>query len=147
MLTALAQHPEGLTKGQLLVHTSYRSSGATSHCFADLVRNGWAEPFGAGGLRITQAGMVELGDYEPLPTGADLRRHLLDGSKCSQMEKRMLSVLFEAYPGGIAKGKILEAAGYVSSGATSHAFARLVALGYAQAQGHGHLAAGDDLFK
>ncbi len=152
MLTTLAQHQEGLTKAQILVHTGYRSSGAVSRCFAELVRNGWVEPFAFAGrvdslLRITMEGIRILGPWDPLPVGADLRAHLLNGSKLSQMEKKILGLLFDSYPEAIAKGKVLEATGYASSGATSRAFARLVALGYARPMGHGHLAAGDDFFK
>jgi uncharacterized protein len=146
MLTALAQHPDGLTKGQILVHTGYRSSGPVSACFADLARNGWAEATHGGKLRITQPGLDALGAFEPLPVGADLRAFLLNGSKCSTMEKAMLRVLFEAHPDSIAKGKILEATGYASSGPVSAAFARLVALGYANQSGRGELRASEDLF-
>jgi hypothetical protein len=152
MLTTLAQHQDGLTKAQILVHTGYRSSGAVSRCFAELVRNGWVEPFAFAGrvdslLRITMDGIKVLGPWDPLPVGADLRAHLLNGSKLSQMEKKILRLLFDSYPDALAKGKALEATGYASSGATSRAFARLVALGYARPMGHGHLAAGEDFFK
>lgn len=145
MLTALAQHPDGLSKGQILVHTGYRSSGPVSKCFAELGREGWVEARG-GNLAITRAGLDALGDYEPLPTGADLRDYLLHGDKVSTMEKAMLRCLFGAYPDAIAKGQILEQAGYASSGPVSKAFARLVALGYAVQSGRGELRASEDLF-
>ncbi len=145
-LTALAQHHEGLSKGQILVHTGYRSSGPVSACFAELARNGWVDAKGPG-LRITPEGLQALGSFQPLPTGEDLRRHLLNGSKCSRMEKRMLEVLFDAHPDSIAKGRILERAGYASSGPVSAAFARLVALGYATQSGRGELRASHDLFE
>lgn len=146
ILTALAQHPDGLTKGQILIHTGYRSSGPVSSCFADLARNGWTE-VRAGRVTITDAGFKALGPYNPLPTGADLRDHLLNGSKCSTMEKAMLRALFDAYPDSIGKGVILERTGYASSGPTSAAFARLVALGYASKEGRGHLRASERLFE
>jgi hypothetical protein len=92
-------------------------------------------------------GIKVLGPWDPLPVGADLRAHLLNGSKLSQMEKKIMRTLFDAYPDALAKGKVLEATSYASSGATSRAFARLVALGYARPMGHGHLAAGEDFFK
>lgn len=145
MLTALAQHPDGLTKGQLLVHTGYRSSGPVSACFAELARNGWTQAV-AGRLQITEHGLQALGPFEPLPTGEALREQLLTGPKCSTMEKAMLRVLFQAYPEGIAKGAILESTGYASSGPVSAAFARLVALGYAKQVGRGQLRAADELF-
>lgn len=146
MLTALAQHPDGLTKRQILIHTGYRASGPVSSCFADLVREGWV---GANGnrLTITDTGLQALGPFDPLPTGEALREHLLAGDKCSTMEKAMLRVLFEAYPDPVTKGRILEEAGYKASGPVSSAFARLVALGYAEQSGRSELRASEDLFR
>ena len=115
MLTALAQHREGLTKGQVLIHTGYRSSGPVSSCFAELARNGWTELSGSK-LTITAEGLKALGDFTPLPVGAELRDFLLSGDKTTPMEKKMLGVLFETYPDPIAKGQILERTGYASSG-------------------------------
>ena len=145
-LTALAQHRDGLTKGQILVHTTYRSSGPVSGCFAELARNGWVVSMGQK-LAITEAGLKALGPYDPLPVGADLRAFLLNGSKCTTMEKAMLKSLFEAYPGPMGKGEILKATGYASSGPVSGAFARLVALGYAVPAGRGTLRAAEELFR
>lgn len=145
MLTALAQHPRGLTKGQILVHTGYRSSGPVSKCFADLARNGWMEMRGST-VFVTADGLAALGSYEPLPVGADLRDSLLNGTQCSPMERAMLKAIFDAYPAAIAKGAILTVTGYASSGPVSKAFARLAALGYANKVGRGELKASDDLF-
>lgn len=145
MLTALAQHREGLTKGQVLIHTGYRSSGPVSTCFAELARNGWTELSGSK-LTITAEGLKALGDFTPLPVGAELRDFLLTSDKTSQMEKKMLGVLFETYPDPIAKGQILDRTGYASSGPVSSAFARLVNLGYVQKADRGALKAADELF-
>ena len=146
MLTALAQHPEGLTKGQILVHTGYRSSGPVSSCFADLLRAGWAQSVASARLQITEHGLNALGPYTPLPTGEALRDFLLSGTKVTTMEKAMLRVLFEEYPQPIAKGQILERTNYASSGPVSSAFARLVALGYAVPAERGALRASEELF-
>jgi hypothetical protein len=145
ILTALAQHPHGLTKGQILVHTTYRSSGPVSKCFAELARNGWTETT-LGKVCITDIGLAALGSYEPLPMGDALRDHLLNGSKLSPMEKKMLRATFDAYPSAIGKGRILEQTGYASSGPVSKAFARLTAMGYVTKDGRGALRASDDLF-
>jgi len=127
-LIALAQHPHGLQKGQILTHAGYASSGATSRAFADLVRNDWMRAEGPV-QHITSDGIVALGQFDPLPLGEDLQRHVL--SRESPMEAAILRVLFAEHPAAIAKGKILEVADYKSSGATSRAFARLVRMGYA----------------
>lgn len=145
MLTALAQHPNGLSKGQILVHTGYRASGPVSKCFAELTRNGWIEA-DAWRLLITQAGLSALGSYEPLPTGVALQEHLLNGSKLSGMEKKFLKSVIDAYPKAIGKGTILEHTGYAASGPVSKAFALLVARGYAVKDGRGALKAADELF-
>lgn len=146
ILTALVQHPRGLSKGQILVHADYRSSGSVSTCFAELVRNGHIENLG-GTLYITEAGKIALGAWDPLPTGADLQAHILNGSRLSIAEKKIMGVLLKAYPEARAKGAILEACGYASSGSMSTAFAHLVALGYARQAGTGALVAGSDFFE
>lgn len=66
MLTALAQHPDGLTKRQILIHTGYASSGPVSTAFADLARSGWTIG-NSRGLVITNDGLVALGTFDPLP--------------------------------------------------------------------------------
>lgn len=145
MLIALAQHPDGLTKKQIHVHTGYASSGSTSAAFADLAREGWA---GADGnrLRITAAGLTALGDFEPLPIGDELRKWLLTGDKLSTMEKALLERITAVYPEAIAKGEILQQAKYSSSGSTSAAFAKLVAYNYAIPHGSSMLKAAEELF-
>lgn len=128
ILTALAQHPDGLQKGRLLLHAGYASSGPTSKCFAELARRGWIE--GAGGLtRITREGATALGSWEPLPVGKALQDQVL--GKLDRMEGSIMRVLFDAYPEPLPKGTILEKTGYASSGPTSKAFAKLVRIGYA----------------
>jgi hypothetical protein len=144
MLIALAQHPAGLTKKQIHVHTGYASSGSTSAAFAELVREGWVDANGP--LTITHAGLQVLGPFEPLPLGDDLREWLLAGDKLSTMEKSLLERICAAYPNAIAKGSVLEKTGYASSGSTSAAFAKLVAYHYAIPQGSSMLKAAEELF-
>jgi hypothetical protein len=145
MLSALAQHPEGLTKAQVLLHTGYASSGSTSDTFARLNENGWTTTM-ANFVTITDAGLAALGDYEPLPQGDALRDYLLHGNKLSTMEKRILQVICGRYPDTVAKGALLEMAGYKSSGSTSDAFARLTRYGYVVSAGANQLKASEVLF-
>lgn len=144
MLTVLAQHPDGLTKSQILVHAEYRSSGSVSSTFAQLVTNGWVS-IGAGRMMITSKGLSELGPYEPLPTGAALLQHLLDGNKLSKMEKALLSSVAKEYPSDVSKGHVLEQTGYASSGSVSSAFAKLVACNYVRAMGSSLLKLSEEL--
>jgi hypothetical protein len=132
-LTTLAQHPKGLSKGLIHLHSDYRSSGDTSASFAKLTRHGLMEPAAAGnGFSITEAGLTALGHYEPLPVGAELLKSMLTGDKLAKVERAILKVLADAYPEVVAKGEILNRANYKSSGDTSAAFARLVRFGFAK---------------
>jgi uncharacterized protein len=144
MLTALAQHPAGLTKAQVLVHTSYASSGPVSTAFADLAKAGYVTP--GNFLKITDAGIAALGDYDPLPLGDELRHWLLEGDKLSTMEKALLRAVCDVHPSPISKGDILKLAGYASSGPVSSAFAKLSAYNYVIPQGQTMLKAAEQLF-
>src|SRR5574341_1501081 len=145
MLTALAQPPDGLTKRPVLIHTGYASSGPVSTAFADLAREGYVEGDG-NRLWITRGGRRELGPFEPLPLGDDLREWLLEGDKLNRMERALLSAICAAYPSAISKGDVLQKAEYASSGPVSTAFAKLVAYGYAVPQGAAMLKAAEKLF-
>ena len=145
MLIALAQHPDGLTKKQIHVHTGYASSGSTSAAFADLVREQWVTTDG-NRLALTPKGGNVLGSWDPLPVGDALREWLLSGDKLSTMEKALLRHIAAVYPDAISKGQVLEQADYASSGSTSAAFAKLVAYNYAIPQGSSMLKAAEELF-
>lgn len=144
MLTALAQHPRGLTKAQVLLYAGYSSNGSTSDTFADMNRFAWVHNSG-GLLTLTADGVQALGSFDPLPTGIDLREKLLRES--DRMERAFLEALFEAWPNPIRKGEILERSGYSSNGSTSDEFARLVRIGYAKKAGAGLLIAAPELFE
>ena len=146
-LTALAQHPDGLTKRQLLTHTDYASSGPVSATFARMVRESWVDEPIQSSLRITAAGLAVLGPFEPLPKGAALRELRLSSPKLSPMEKAILGVLFGNYPHGITKREILGATGYASSGPVSATFAKFVRLGWAVQHGRSALKAADVFFE
>lgn len=131
ILTALAQHqPNGLTRQQVLLHAGYRASGDVSVAFSQIAKYGLIQVDGAQ-LRITYAGAQTLGDFDPLPTGAELLGRLLDGSsKLSKVQKAMLKIIAESGE-PLARGEIIQRSGYKPSGDTSVAFGRLVAYGYA----------------
>lgn len=129
-LIALAQHPAGLTKAQILLHSGYRASGDVSKAFAALGRAGWTMAEG-NRVAITPAGLDALGDYDPLPVGRELREFLLTGDKLSKLDRALLQVICDEEGGEISKGEILERSGYKPSGDVSKSFARLVRFGYA----------------
>lgn len=145
MLMALAQHPDGLTKPQILLHAGYASSGPVSTSFADILKKGWAGTSGSR-LVITEDGTTELGDFDPLPTGSDLLDFLLTGNKLDKLEKALLKTCCDVYPEEISKSEILDRARYKSSGPVSTAFAKLVRYTYLVSSGRSMLRASEALF-
>ena len=144
MLIVLAQHPDGLTKGQVLIHAEYRASGSVSATFAQLMANGLALVAG-GRMIISPAGLRALGTYELLPTGNALLLHLLNGNKLSGMEKKILGCIADSYPGSKTKREILATTQYAASGSISAAFAKLVSLQYVVPAGRSELKLTDEL--
>ncbi len=146
LLTALAQHPEGLTKGQVRLHADYADSGPVSRAFARLNVQGWVEAEGTK-LRITGEGRRALGGFDPLPVGLRLQGYLLGpDSKLSGMERALLGAVTGAYPEAIGKGEARKRAGYADSGPVSRAFARLLKYGYVVSDGPSRLRASERLF-
>jgi uncharacterized protein len=145
VLTALAQHPNGLTKPKLLLHADYAAGGATSRCFAKLCGDGWATSVN-GIMTITKMGEWMLGDFDPLPLGTALRRQVLDGSRLSVMEKKILATICDAFPGPLRRGEAVERSGYAAGGATSRALARIIAMDYVETAGRGEVVAAKELF-
>lgn len=146
LMTVLAERKDrALTKPQILTWADYASSGPTSKAFAEMVRRGYVESLDRSRLQINRAGLDWLGQYTPLPVGRDLRDKVL--REANQMERSILTVIFNAHPEPIAKPDILQQARYASSGPTSKAFAKFVRLGYAVPTGRSMLVAGDELFE
>lgn len=142
LLTALAQHPDGLTRQQVLIFAGYRASGDISTTFATFNESGWIHSAG-GRMTITDAGLAALGDFEPLPMGEALRTRILTDAR--PMERAILSVLFDVYPNAISRGDLLERAGYKPSGDISTFLAKMNTMGYV-VTGRGELRASENLF-
>jgi hypothetical protein len=143
MLVALAQHPDGLTRKQVLIFSGYRHSGSTTSAFARLLADEYAEK-SHGMLVATSRGMVTLGDFDPLPLGDDLRATLLNGhSDLSTMEKEILRRTCEVYPESISRESAR--GDYAHSGSTTSAFARLIAMNYV-VKAPGGIRAAEELF-
>lgn len=130
MLIAVAQHRDGLTKGQVLLIAGYASSGHASKAFASIERQGLVSR-NDNRLVITAIGRGVLGpDYKPLPTGKALLKHLIEGNKLTEMERAMLQCVASVNPQPIAKGRVLIETGYSSSGHASKAFAKLTRMNW-----------------
>lgn len=145
ILTALAQHPSGLTRKQVLVHTGYANSGSTVSALATLRKHAWIH--GSGELAITSLGYKVLGSYTPLPTGEKLFEYVLASGKLAHMEAKILAAVRRFDRGRWAARKdILINCNYKSSGSTVSAFARLVTLGYLVPGSAGHVRAAEELY-
>jgi hypothetical protein len=112
VLTAIAQHQEGVTREQITVLTGYKRSSRDTY----LHRLRAAETIELRGDRIfvTQIGIDVLGhNFSPLPTGEELRdywqRRLPGG------EKKLFEVIINAYPDAVDRQQLDEATGYKRS--------------------------------
>jgi hypothetical protein len=97
---------------QLTVLTGYKRSSRDTY-LQRLREKGYIEAAG-GGLVATSGGVAALGpDFEPLPTGADLRAYWLD--RLPGGERRILEVLIAAWPDAVHRESLSEATGYKRS--------------------------------
>jgi hypothetical protein len=111
-LIAIAQHLEGVTREQLTVLTGYKRS----------TRDTYIQRLSAGGrinlrgelIFASDEGVAVLGgDYQPLPTGDELREHWL--RRLPEGERKVLEVAIETYPEPVARDAISDATGYARS--------------------------------
>lgn len=111
VLIAIAQHSKGVTPTQLTLFTGYKRS--TRNLYLQRLTN--KNYIQSDGERImaTDVGMIILGDFEPLPTGAALQdfhmQRLPDG------ERQILGILIRNYPRSMPRENVGEQAGYKRS--------------------------------
>lgn len=112
ILTALAQHPEGRTLRQVAILTGYKRSGGRFQNLMGALRTaGYLERQGDL-ARITDAGLVALGEWDPLPTGADLLDYWLRQLPAS--EAKVLQAV--ATHGRLGKDELAAATDYDAAG-------------------------------
>jgi hypothetical protein len=109
-LVAIAQHGDaGVTREQLTVLTGYKRSSRDAY-LQRLRAGGYIDQTGDA-ILATDAGVAALGpDFEPLPTGEELRRYWME--RLPEGERRVLHVAVQAYPDSIERASIDEATGY-----------------------------------
>jgi hypothetical protein len=113
ILTVLAQYPGGRTKRQVALLAGYAINGGAFNNYLSVLRSrGLIQ--GAETINITVTGKVALGDFDPLPVGADLREHWM--RQLGKAECAILKVLSGVHPHTLTKEGIAERAGYESSG-------------------------------
>lgn len=126
LLTALAQRGQAISKSAAILYAGYCPSGDVSAAWGRFAREGWIAR-AAEGVRITDAGLVALGEFDPLPRGDALREYWM--ARSSTMEAALLRELF-ARPGGASKSELIAAAGYRPSGDVSAAWGKFARLGW-----------------
>lgn len=113
VLKAIAQQgEEGITRGHLTTLTGYKRSTRDTY-LQRLAAQGYTGNIGGGRITISSTGLDKLGDFDPLPTGQDLREHLLN--TLPEGESKILGILFQSHPHVIARETIGEASGYARS--------------------------------
>jgi hypothetical protein len=112
VLTAIAQHSEGVSRDQLSILTGYKRS----------TRDAYVQRLSAAALVVIDGdrigasaeGIAALGEsFERLPTGDQLREHWL--KRLPEGERLCLEAILQAWPNPLARDYIGEATGYKRS--------------------------------
>lgn len=112
-LIAAAQHPNGVTRQQLTVLTGYKRSSRDAY-IQRLKERGYLSFARDQRIEASAEGVAALGfDFEPLPTGAALREHVL--RTLPEGERKVLEVLIQAWPNEVPRDDIDAATGYKRS--------------------------------
>lgn len=112
ILTAIAQHSDGVTREQLTVLTGYKRSSRDAYV-QRLAQKKLIEIAGTE-IYATNDGIAELGEnFEALPTGSDLRNYWL--KKLPEGERKVLEVVVAHYPSSISREQVSELTDYKRS--------------------------------
>lgn len=109
VLIVVAQYPEGANSTQISIITGYKRQ--TRDAYLQRLRGrGYVDGNGSC-VRATQEGINALGwDYQPLPTGDELKRHWLD--RLPKGEAQILKIVLGDYPNSSVRDAISEATGF-----------------------------------
>jgi hypothetical protein len=95
VLTAIAQHREGVTREQITVLTGYKRS--TRDAYVQRLRERGLVDVGGDRIVATGDGLAALGpDFKPLPKGAALRKYWTE--RLPQGERRVFEVVANLWP-------------------------------------------------
>lgn len=111
VLTAIAQHEEGVDREQVTVLTGYKRSTRDAY-IQRLVGAGLVDV--GPPIRATDEGIAALGpEFEPLPTGAELREYWLQ--KLPSGERAVLEAVIGTYPSPLDRDTISDVTSYKRS--------------------------------
>ena len=130
-------------KSQLGILSGYSSkSGGFNNALGKLRSLGWINGYGEN-IQITDDGIRNVGPYEPLPRGNELREYWI--KKLPKAESTTLRTLIDNYPSQLVKDQIGEITGYSStSGGFNNALGKLRTLELIS--GYKEIKASDNLF-
>lgn len=140
ILTACAQYPEGCDRSQLTVLTGYKRSSRDAY-IQRLREKGYVTVSGDMVLG-TEVGVSALGDFEPLPTGDELREYWM--RRLPQGEREILKVVCKDYPASVDREIITEATNYQRS--SRDAYIQRLAAKKLVVPGRGDVTASETLF-
>ena len=110
VLTAIAQHRDGVTRAQLTLLTGYRETSLRTY-LGKLFAKGSLQMAPGGFLGASPEGVALLGpNFERLPTGGALRAYWLE--KLPAGETKVLAAVVERYPVGIERAELMAKTGY-----------------------------------
>lgn len=140
VLTAVAQYPEGATREQITILTGYKRSTRDAY-IQRLQARGYVQP-GGGDAIVTMQGVDALGpDFEPLPTGENLRRFWL--ARLPEGEAKLFELIADVYPDTVDRDELTNATGYKRSTRDAYlqrlATRKLIVAGRGEVRAHAHL--------
>lgn len=145
ILQVLSQYPEGCLVGKLTLLSGYRYSGGFRNSLASLRTAGLIEGSNDQVIKITDAGLAS-GEFEPLPTGEELRQFWLTHQSFGQAERDILAVLIE-HPEGKTAQELCDATGRQYSGGFRNSLSSLRTAGVIEGKNTGTMTPSPILFE
>lgn len=112
VLIAVAMYQDGITREQATILTGYKRS--TRDAYIQRLATSGSVQVNGDAIVVTDQGIAALGgDYEPLPTGDQLREWWL--GRLPEGERRVLEALIPYHPEGVDRQTLSESTGYKRS--------------------------------
>ncbi len=142
ILVAIAQHGS-VERDQLTVLTGYKRSSRDTY-LQRLQQRGFVGILGSGAIEATNEGLAALGnDYEPLPTGDELRQYWLNRLPLGEM--KILAEIVRMFPKAVDREQLSKATGYLRSSRDTY-LQRLQSRRLVESVGRGDVRASENLF-
>lgn len=114
VLIAIAQHPDGVDREQITILTGYKRSSRDAYIQRLIQKEYCMIEYFSNNIYVTKKGISFLGnDYQPLPTGDELREYWLN--KLPAGEKICFEKIVDYFPDSISRDKLSEMTDYKRS--------------------------------